>query len=65
MRNGGFNLSRRIDPPELIANMQTYWLNGFKISCGTMRDGLVATPMQQIQEQQDHQLEAVEHQQGI
>ena len=30
VRDGGFNLSRRESPPESIANMLTYWLDGMK-----------------------------------
>ena len=30
VRDGGFNLSRRESPPEAIANMLTYWLDGMK-----------------------------------
>ena len=65
LRDGGFNLSRREAPPELIANMRTYWLMGMKGSCDTMLEAAGAGDMQQTQEEEVNQLEGVENQQGI
>ena len=74
VRDGGFNLSRRESPPESIANMLTYWLDGMKggdESCETttaaaaVAASVAANALQQ--HQQDMQLdqhEQHEHQQG-
>ena len=40
VRDGGFNLTRRESPPEAIANMLTYWLDGMK---GGMGEGSCET----------------------
>ena len=76
VRDGGFNLTRRESPPEAIANMLTYWLDGMKGgegSCETATaaaaasakvDGSALLQRQHDMQQQDLHHEQHDHQQG-
>ena len=79
VRDGGFNLTRRESPPEAIANMLTYWLDGMKGggegSCETATaagaerakvvDGSALQQHQQDMQQMQQELhEQHDHQQG-
>ena len=56
VRDGGFNLLRRENPPESIANMLTYWLDGMKGGDGSCeRSTAAASSVAASALQQQHQ----------